>query len=102
MSLGIPHTTFQCYHTGTIVSLAMENPPRLFSFSCVLKPDRLDGAFQKGNFVGVFTLLNEYCSRPEVFIDQKKLRDCAAKIYWDQLSFFAEKTNESNTHVEMK
>lgn len=52
---------------------------------------------------GFLTLLNEYCSRPEVFIDNKKnLRDCAAKISWDRLSFFAEKSNESNTHVEIK
>lgn len=51
---------------------------------------------------GFLTLLNEYCLRPEVFIDKKKLRDCVAKISYERLSFFAEKSNESNTHVEMK
>lgn len=49
-SLGIPRTVFQRYQPGTFMSLAMQNPRRLFIFSCVLKSDTLDVEFQKNLF----------------------------------------------------
>lgn len=31
---------------GTFTSFAMQNPHRIFTFDCVIKPEALEGAFQ--------------------------------------------------------
>lgn len=46
-SLRIPHTIFHHYHQGTFMSVAKQNPSRLFILSHVLKPDKLQGDFSK-------------------------------------------------------
>lgn len=40
-SLWIPPTILQRYYPDTLISLAVENPRRLFIFSRILKPDKL-------------------------------------------------------------
>lgn len=40
-------TIFKCYHSGT--KFLMQNPSSSFIFSYVLKPDKLEGAYQRRN-----------------------------------------------------
>lgn len=44
-SLVIPPAIFQHYHPGTFISFAMQDPRRLFIFSLVLKPYKLERVF---------------------------------------------------------
>lgn len=48
---------------------AMQNPRRIYIFSYVLKPDKFEGAFQKGNLGIFFILLDEHRLNQEEFIN---------------------------------
>lgn len=40
---------YSSYHSGTFISLAMENPSRLLISRGVVKPEKLEGAFEMEN-----------------------------------------------------
>lgn len=53
------------YHSGT--KFLMQNPSSSFIFSYVLKPDKLEGAYQMRN-LGIFLFLDEHHLNPEVLM----------------------------------
>lgn len=70
-SLKIPQSfNVITFVTEGFISFAMQNLLRLFIISCVLKPYKLVGAYQRG-FVHTFEQQNEHCFNPEVFINRK-------------------------------
>lgn len=56
--------TFQHYHPGTSVSIAIEYPRRRFIFSRVFKSDKLKWVFQRGNLGNFFKCFKEHLFRP--------------------------------------
>lgn len=65
------HNFSMIYDQGIFISFAIQNPcrPLICTCSCVLKSDKVEGAF-KGKIFGFFMLLNEHHLNPKVFINK--------------------------------